>query len=126
MSAKAPVDPIRKFLETARHQISVGNLTGAAQTLNDARQRAPRDPRLFVLASLMAEKSGNLQGALDAMQRAAEQCAWLREMVDEGDIYHPLRWLPSEAFQFLSDLPKLEAAGKGEDDFEPAAWAPAT
>jgi predicted TPR repeat methyltransferase len=70
MSAKAPVDPIRKFLETARHQISVGNLTGAAQTLNDARQRAPRDPRLFMLAGLMAEKSGNLQGAFDAMKRS--------------------------------------------------------
>ncbi|QMV74984.1 methyltransferase domain-containing protein [Comamonas piscis] len=70
MSAKAPVDPIRKFLETARHQISVGNLTGAAQTLNDARHRAPRDPRLFMLAGLMAEKSGNLQGAFDAMRRS--------------------------------------------------------
>ena len=69
MSAKAPVDPIRKYLETARHQISVGNLTGAAQTLNDARQRSPRDARLFLLAGLMAEKSGNLNGAIDAMQR---------------------------------------------------------
>ena len=69
MSAKAPVDPIRKYLETARHQISVGNLTGAAQTLNDARRRAPRDARLFMLAALMAEKSGNLNGAYDAMQR---------------------------------------------------------
>ncbi|MFG5777678.1 methyltransferase [Comamonas sp. J-3] len=69
MSAKAPVDPIRKYLDTARHQIAVGNLTGAAQTLNDARRRAPRDARLFMLASLMAEKSGNLEGALDAMQR---------------------------------------------------------
>ena len=69
MSAKAPVDPIRKFLETARHQIAVGNLTGAAQTLNAARQRSPRDARLFMLASLMAEKSGNLNGAFDAMAR---------------------------------------------------------
>lgn len=69
MNAKAPVDPIRKYLETARHQIAVGNLTGAAHTLNDARQRAPRDARLFMLASLMAEKSGNLNGAYDAMQR---------------------------------------------------------
>ena len=69
MSAKAPVDPIRKFLETARHQISVGNLTGAAQTLNDARQRAPRDARLYLLAGIMAEKSGNVPGAFDAMQR---------------------------------------------------------
>jgi non-specific serine/threonine protein kinase len=45
------------------------------------------------------------------VQRAAEQCAWLREMVDAGEIYHPLRWTPAEAFQFLTDVPKLEAAG---------------
>ena len=69
MSAKAPVDPIRKYLDTARHQIAVGNLTGAAQTLNDARRRSPRDARLFMLAGIMAEKSGNLNGAFDALQR---------------------------------------------------------
>ncbi|MGE8320467.1 MAG: methyltransferase domain-containing protein [Comamonas sp.] len=69
MSAKAPVDPIRKHLEKARHQISVGNLTGAAHTLNEARAKSPRDARLFMLAALMAEKSGNINAAFDAMQR---------------------------------------------------------
>lgn len=88
MSAKAPVDPIRKFLETARHQISVGNLTGAAQTLNDARQRAPRDPRLFVLASLMAEKSGNLQGAFDAMKRSETLAPdWAPGLLEQALLY---------------------------------------
>ncbi|MDR2328175.1 MAG: SAM-dependent methyltransferase, partial [Comamonas sp.] len=88
MSAKAPVDPIRKFLETARHQISVGNLTGAAQTLNDARQRAPRDARLFVLASLMAEKSGNLQGAFDAMQRGVTLAPdWAPGLLEQALLY---------------------------------------
>ena len=32
-------------------------------------------------------------------------------MVDSGEIYHPLRWLPADAYQFLTDVPKLEAAG---------------
>jgi non-specific serine/threonine protein kinase len=45
------------------------------------------------------------------VQRAAEQCAWLKGMVDAGEIYHPLRWTPAEAFQLLTDLPLLEAAG---------------
>jgi superfamily II DNA or RNA helicase len=45
------------------------------------------------------------------VQRAAEQCAWLKTMVDAGEIYHPLRWTPAEAFQLLTDLPRLEAAG---------------
>ena len=32
-------------------------------------------------------------------------------MVYSGEIYHPLRWLPVDAYQFLSDVPKLESAG---------------
>src|SRR5262249_22240194 len=45
------------------------------------------------------------------VQRASEQCAWLRVMVDSGEIYHPLRWSPPEAFQMLNDLPLLESSG---------------
>ena len=52
-----------------------------------------------------------LLSLLKPVQAAAAQCAWLRTMVDKDEIYHPLRWSPADAFQFLSDLPKLEAAG---------------
>jgi len=45
------------------------------------------------------------------VQRAAAACAWLKPLVDSGDIYHPLRWAPGEAFQFLQDMPALESAG---------------
>ena len=45
------------------------------------------------------------------VQRAAEQCLWLKSMVEAGEIYHPLRWTPAEALQLLTDLPRLEAAG---------------
>jgi len=45
------------------------------------------------------------------VQRAAQGCPWLKEMVDGGDIFHPLRWTPSEASQFLRDCPQLEQAG---------------
>ena len=48
---------------------------------------------------------------LKPVQGAAAQCAWLRDMVEAGEIYHPLRWSPANAFQLLSDVPKLEAAG---------------
>lgn len=34
-----------------------------------------------------------------------------RAMVDAGEIYHPLRWTPAEAYQFLTDVMRLEAAG---------------
>ena len=56
-------------------------------------------------------KKAQLLSLLLPVQRAAEQCAWLREMVDEGEIYHPLRWLPDEALRFVRDIPALEAAG---------------
>ncbi|MBI2150443.1 MAG: DEAD/DEAH box helicase [Acidobacteria bacterium] len=45
------------------------------------------------------------------VQRAAEQCPWLKAMVDAGEIFHPLRWTPADAFRLLTDLPRLEAAG---------------
>jgi non-specific serine/threonine protein kinase len=45
------------------------------------------------------------------VQRAAEQCPWLKAMVDAGEIFHPLRWTPAEAFRLLTDLPQLESAG---------------
>jgi superfamily II DNA or RNA helicase len=45
------------------------------------------------------------------VQRAAEKCGWLRTMVDEGEIYHPLRWTPDEAYRLLKDVPALESAG---------------
>ena len=45
------------------------------------------------------------------VQRAAEKCTWLKVMVDAGEIFHPLRWSPREAFQLLTDLPVLESSG---------------
>ena len=32
-------------------------------------------------------------------------------MVDASDVFHPLRWTAAEAYQFLQDVPSLEAAG---------------
>ncbi|QUN32819.1 DEAD/DEAH box helicase (plasmid) [Cupriavidus sp. KK10] len=68
------------------------------------------------LSQALAEFSGarskaQLLSLLLPVQRAAEHCDWLREMVDTGEIYHPLRWTPLDAYRFLSDLSQLEAAG---------------
>ena len=63
-------DPIRKHLETARAQIGKGELREAAQTLNAAQRIWPGDARIFMLAALMAEKSGNTKGAFEAMRRS--------------------------------------------------------
>ncbi len=58
-----------------------------------------------------AANKSRLLSLLLPVQRAAADCPWLKTMVDAGEIYHPLRWTPAEAFQLLTDVPRLEAAG---------------
>jgi hypothetical protein len=87
------------FLATYTHQLSAH---GKAQHLP--------------LGEAMREYAGarnrdRLLSLLLPVQRAAERCGWLHEMVDAGEIFHPLRWSPQEAFRLLTDLPELERAG---------------
>lgn len=58
-----------------------------------------------------AKNRERLLSLLMPVQRAAEQCAWLRSMVDSGEIFHPLRWSPQQAVHFLKDASTLERAG---------------
>ncbi|MBA3700453.1 MAG: DEAD/DEAH box helicase [Planctomycetes bacterium] len=45
------------------------------------------------------------------LQRAGEHCPWLKDLITSREIFHPLRWSPAEALQFLHDVPHLEQAG---------------
>jgi superfamily II DNA or RNA helicase len=58
-----------------------------------------------------AANRSKLLSLLLPVQRAAERCAWLRAMVDAGEIFHPLRWSPQEASRFLASAAELESAG---------------
>src|SRR5450631_2953420 len=58
-----------------------------------------------------ARNHERLLSLLLPIQHAAEHCAWLKAMVDAGEIFHPLRWSPQQALQFLKDVPALESAG---------------
>jgi non-specific serine/threonine protein kinase len=58
-----------------------------------------------------AANRDKLLSLLVPVQRSAERCGWLKAMVDAGEIFHPLRWSPAEAAQFLSSVPDLESAG---------------
>jgi superfamily II DNA or RNA helicase len=58
-----------------------------------------------------AKNRERLLSLLMPVQRAAEQCCWLKTMIDAGEIFHPLRWGPQQAVQFLKDAPALESAG---------------
>jgi non-specific serine/threonine protein kinase len=77
-----------------------------------AHGRAQHLPLSQALAEFSnGRRKAQLLALLQPVQRAAEQCEWLREMVAENEIYHPLRWSPQDAYRFLVDVPKLEAAG---------------
>jgi superfamily II DNA or RNA helicase len=58
-----------------------------------------------------AANRDKLLSLLLPVQRAAEHCAWLKPMIDAGEIFHPLRWGPGAAAQLLHSLPELENAG---------------
>jgi non-specific serine/threonine protein kinase len=58
-----------------------------------------------------AKNRERLLSLLMPVQRAAEQCGWLKTMVDAGEIFHPLRWRPQQALTLLKDVSTLESAG---------------
>lgn len=42
----------------------------------------------------------------------ASKCSQIvRELIESGDIYHPLAWTPAQAYRFLKDVPLLEDSG---------------
>jgi hypothetical protein len=52
-----------------------------------------------------------LLSLLAPVQRAAEVCPWLQAMIDSGEIFHPLRWIPQDAARLLASVADLENAG---------------
>lgn len=69
MSAIA-TDPNLKHQTKAREQIAKGDLKNAALTLNKANAQWPQNPRVFMLGGLLAEKSGNVNGAFEALRKS--------------------------------------------------------
>ena len=67
-----------------------------------------------------AANRDKLLSLLMPIQRAAENCAWLKPMIDGGEIFHPLRWTPREASRLLGSAADLESAGVVVR--MPAAW----
>ncbi|MFW6373667.1 MAG: DEAD/DEAH box helicase [Thermodesulfobacteriota bacterium] len=48
---------------------------------------------------------------LEPVYRASERVGFVREMVESGDIFHPLAWTPAEAYRLLKNAPLLEESG---------------
>src|SRR4029079_16802226 len=57
------------------------------------------------------DRKADLLRLLEPVKRAAQSSPLVRELVDSGEIYHPLPWTPSEAYSFLREAPALESSG---------------
>ncbi len=57
------------------------------------------------------ENKKKLLALLSPLLRAAERSELIRELVDSGDVYHPLSWTPKEAHRFFCDIQVYEQAG---------------
>jgi len=48
---------------------------------------------------------------LSPVQRAAEKIDFVKDLVESGDVFHPLAWTPGEAHRLLKNVPDLEECG---------------
>jgi superfamily II DNA or RNA helicase len=48
---------------------------------------------------------------LKSIYRAAEGSPWLKQLVETGDVFHPLGWTPTQAHRFLMDVEVITEAG---------------
>lgn len=48
---------------------------------------------------------------LAPLHAAAQQSPLIADLIETGDIFHPLVWLPSEAYDFLRSIPAFEDSG---------------
>lgn len=68
------------------------------------------------LGKALAEYSGAknkaaLLNLLRPLHQAASRCALLKELLESGDVFHPLAWTPEEAYLFLRNAPLYEDSG---------------
>jgi SNF2-related domain/SNF2 Helicase protein/Helicase conserved C-terminal domain len=52
-----------------------------------------------------------LLSLLVPIQRATERSPLIKDLVESGEIYHPLAWAPNDAYRFLQDIPVFEESG---------------
>jgi non-specific serine/threonine protein kinase len=58
-----------------------------------------------------AKRQSMMVKLLSPVQAASRHSPMVKELVDSGDIFQPLAWTPSEAYEFLKAVPVLEANG---------------
>ncbi len=69
-------------------------------------------PLARALTEFAGERNrGALVKLLTPIHDAAEKSPMIRELLDSGDIYHPLAWTADEAYRFLKEIPLYEESG---------------
>ena len=58
-----------------------------------------------------AKNKRGLINLLSPVHLASQKSGLVKELVDSGDIYHPLAWTPPEAYRFLKEVPVFEESG---------------
>lgn len=58
-----------------------------------------------------ARNRAALVALLTPIHQAAQRIDWVKHLVESGDIYEPIAWMPNEAYALLRDLPALEESG---------------
>jgi len=58
-----------------------------------------------------AQNKQALVRLLSPVQQASEQSPLIKQLLDSGDLFHPLAWTPAEAYRFLKEVPQYEASG---------------
>ncbi len=57
------------------------------------------------------ENSGKLLDLLSTVNKASEKSTFISELVESGEIFHPLSLTANEAYTFLKEIPVYEEAG---------------
>ena len=71
-------------------------------------------PKHLPLKHALAEYGADGQRLIDLLSTvyaAAEGSTLVREMIDSGDLFHPLAWDAADALQFLKEVPLYEDSG---------------
>jgi non-specific serine/threonine protein kinase len=66
---------------------------------------------LSVALDTYGQETKRLVSLLSAIYKAAAKSVFIRNLVDSGEIFHPLRLKPVEAFKFLKEVELYEDAG---------------
>jgi superfamily II DNA or RNA helicase len=73
-------------------------------------------PQYLPLGKALTEFSGakdrqGLLALLTPLRRAADSSELIRDLVESGEIFHPVAWTPQETHRFLKDIPSFESSG---------------